>query len=41
MDPNLAVAESGGGKLVLKRTGANWSLAEAIPPTVPVTGSCG
>jgi hypothetical protein len=41
LEPNLAVAESGGGKLVLKRTGANWSLAEAIAPTVPVSGSCG
>ncbi len=41
VEPNLAVAESGGGKLVLKRTGANWTLAEAIAPTVPPSGSCG
>jgi hypothetical protein len=41
MEPNLAVAESSGGKLVLSRTGASWSFVEAFVPTTALSGSCG
>jgi len=41
IEPNLAVAESHGGKLVLSRTGANWTLVEAAAPNAVMSGSCG
>ena len=40
VEPNLAVAENGDGKLVLSRSGANWSLVEAIAPSTALSGSC-
>ena len=41
LQPNLAIAESNGGKLVLSRSGADWTLVEATPPTATISGTCG
>lgn len=41
VDASQAIATLGGGKVVLKRIGANWTLDAIVAPTEVVSGSCG
>lgn len=41
VDASQAIATVGGGKVVLKRIGADWSLDAVVAPTEVVSGSCG
>jgi len=40
-EASQAISALGGGKIRLARVGADWSVAEIIPPNAPVLGSCG